>query len=71
MQSAKNVGAYQGTGGKVIQFGNRVKETQHTIVGVTEGVYPSLNLEIDQGRDFISRQIDIQTMYVFWVRCCR
>ncbi|MDH3268472.1 MAG: ABC transporter permease [Ignavibacteria bacterium] len=58
MKGAKNVGAYQGTGGKVIQFGNRETNPNTQIVGVTEGVYPSLNLEIDQGREFRSNDID-------------
>jgi len=58
MKGAKNVGAYQGTGGKVIQFGNRETNPNTEIVGVTEGVYSSLNLEIDQGREFRSNDID-------------
>jgi putative ABC transport system permease protein len=58
MKNAKNVGAYQGTGGKVIQFGNRETNPNTQIVGVTEGVYPSLNLEIDQGREFRSADIE-------------
>ncbi|MFI5238040.1 MAG: ABC transporter permease, partial [Ignavibacteriales bacterium] len=58
MKSAKNVGAYQGTGGKVIQFGNRETNPNTQIVGVTEGVYPSLNLEIDQGREFRNSDIE-------------
>jgi putative ABC transport system permease protein len=58
MKGAKNVGAYQGTGGKVIQFGNRETNPNTQIVGVTEGVYPSLNLEIDQGREFRSNDIE-------------
>ena len=58
MKNAKNVGAYQGTGGKVIQFGNRETNPNTQVVGVTEGVYPSLNLEIDQGREFRSSDIE-------------
>ncbi|MBE0571941.1 MAG: ABC transporter permease [Ignavibacteriaceae bacterium] len=58
MKDAKNVGAYQGAGGKVIKFGNRETNPNTYIVGVTEGVYPSLNLEIADGREFRSNEIE-------------
>jgi putative ABC transport system permease protein len=58
MKDAKSVGAYQGTGGKVIKFGNRETNPNTYIVGVTEGVYPSLNLEIEDGREFRSNEIE-------------
>jgi putative ABC transport system permease protein len=58
MKNAKNVGAYQGTGGKVIKFGNRETNPNTEIVGVTQGVYPSLNLEIEKGREFRNSDID-------------
>ena len=58
MKDAKIVGAYQGTGGKVIKFGNRETNPNTYIVGVTEGVYPSLNLEIADGREFRSKEIE-------------
>ena len=58
MKDAKNVGAYQGTGGKVIKFVNRETNPNTYIVGVTEGVYPSLNLEISDGREFRSNEIE-------------
>ena len=57
MQNAKHVGAYQGTGGKIIKFRNRETNPNTQIVGVTLDVYPSLNLEIDKGREF--RKSDI------------
>jgi putative ABC transport system permease protein len=58
MKDAKTVGAYQGAGGKVIKFGNRETNPNTYIVGVTEGVYPSLNLEIADGREFRSNEIE-------------
>jgi putative ABC transport system permease protein len=58
MKNAKTVGAYQGTGGKVIKFANRETNPNTYIVGVTEGVYPSLNLEIADGREFRSNEIE-------------
>jgi len=58
MKDAKNVGAYQGAGGKVIKFSNRETNPNTFIVGVTEGVYPSLNLEIEDGREFRSNEIE-------------
>jgi len=58
MKDAKTVGAYQGAGGKVIKFANRETNPNTYIVGVTEGVYPSLNLEIDDGREFRSNEIE-------------
>ena len=58
MKNAKAVGAYQITEGKVIQFANRETNPNTAIVGVTEGVYPSLNLEIEKGREFRSNDID-------------
>ena len=58
MKDAKIVGAYQGAGGKVIKFGNRETNPNTYIVGVTEGVYPSLNLEIEDGREFRSNEIE-------------
>jgi putative ABC transport system permease protein len=58
MKDAKSVGAYQGVGGKVIKFGNRETNPNTHIVGVTEGVYPSLNLEIGDGREFRTNEIE-------------
>jgi putative ABC transport system permease protein len=61
MRGVKCLGAYQGTGGKVIKFLNRETNPNTYIVGVTEGVYPSLNLEIESGREFRSNDIDYST----------
>ena len=61
MKEAKSVGAYQVTEGKVIKFANRETNPNIVIVGVTEGVYPSLNLEIEEGREFRSNDIDYST----------
>jgi len=58
MKDAKNVGAYQAADGKVIKFANRETNPNTFIVGVTEGVYPSLNLEIEEGREFRSDDIN-------------
>jgi putative ABC transport system permease protein len=58
MKDAKTVGAYQGIGGKVIKFANRETNPNTYIVGVTEGVYSSLNLEIADGREFRSNEIE-------------
>jgi len=58
MKDAKNVGAYQAADGKVIKFANRETNPNTFIVGVTEGVYPSLNLEIVEGREFRSDDIN-------------
>ena len=58
MKDAKNVGAYQAADGKIIKFANRETNPNTFIVGVTEGVYPSLNLEIDEGREFRSDDIN-------------
>ena len=52
MKNVKSIGAYQGTGGKVIKFGNRETNPDTYVVGVTQGVYPSLNLELEEGREF-------------------
>ena len=48
----ENIGAYQGNGNRIIKYGNRETNPNTYVVGVTQGVYPSLNLEIDYGREF-------------------
>jgi putative ABC transport system permease protein len=52
MKNVKNIGAYQGNGGRVIKYGNRETNPNTYVVGVTRGVYPSLNLELEDGRRF-------------------
>jgi putative ABC transport system permease protein len=61
MKDAKTVGAYQGVGGKIIKFSNRETNPNTYVVGVTEGVYASLNLEIKEGREFRSNEIEYST----------
>ena len=58
MKDAKTVGAYQVSEGKIIKYANRETNPNTAVVGVTEGVYPSLNLEIEEGREFRSDDID-------------
>jgi putative ABC transport system permease protein len=58
MKEAKEVGAYQIQEGKVIKFANRETNPNTAIVGVTQGVYPSLNLEIAEGREFRNNDIE-------------
>ena len=52
MKNVKNIGAYQGNGGRIIKYSNRETNPNTYVVGVTQGVYPSLNLEIENGREF-------------------
>lgn len=52
MKNVKNIGAYQGNGGRVIKYNNRETNPNTYVVGVTQGVYPSLNLELEDGRRF-------------------
>ena len=52
MKNVKNIGAYQGKGGRVIKYSNRETNPNTYVVGVTRGVYPSLNLELEDGRRF-------------------
>lgn len=59
--NVKNVGAYQGNGNRVIKYGNRETNPNTYVVGVTLGVYPSLNLEIDYGREFRNSDIKYST----------
>lgn len=58
MKNVKCLGAMQGSGGKIVKFGNRETNPNIYLVGVTQGVYQTLNLEINDGREF--RNSDIQ-----------
>jgi len=58
MKNVKCVGAYQGTDRKIVKFGNRETNPNTYVVGVTENVYPSLNLELERGREFRNNDID-------------
>jgi putative ABC transport system permease protein len=57
MKEAKYLGAYQGAGGKVIKFENRETNPTTYVVGVTQDVYKTLNLDIDNGREFMDNEI--------------
>ncbi len=52
------MGAYEASGGKVVKFGSRETNPNSAIVGVTQGVYRTLNLEIEDGREFRDYDID-------------
>ncbi|HVO74451.1 MAG TPA: ABC transporter permease, partial [Ignavibacteriaceae bacterium] len=58
MKDAKVLGAFQGDGGKIIKFGNKETNPNIYLVGVTQGVYRTLNLEIDEGREFRNSDIE-------------
>lgn len=58
MTDAKIVGAMQGSGGKIVKFGNEETNPNIYCVGVTQGVYTTLNLEIDEGREFRHNEIE-------------
>ncbi|MEJ2615603.1 MAG: ABC transporter permease, partial [Ignavibacteriaceae bacterium] len=51
------LGAYQVAGGKIIKYENRETNPNSFIVGVTQGVYKTLNLEIEDGREFRKDEI--------------
>jgi putative ABC transport system permease protein len=48
----------QGRGGKIIKFNNEETNPNTYCVGVTQGVYSTLNLEIEDGREFRNNEID-------------
>ncbi len=58
MTNVKALGAYLGAWGKVVKYGNRETNPNSNIVGVTQQVYQTLNLEIESGREF--RDYDIE-----------
>ncbi len=58
MSDAKIVGAMQGSGGKIIKFRNEETNPNTYCVGVTQGVYSTLNLEIEDGREFRNNEIE-------------
>ncbi|MFZ0452992.1 MAG: ABC transporter permease [Ignavibacteriaceae bacterium] len=58
MKDAECLGAYQATGGKIIKFQNRETNPNTYIIGVTQGVYRTLNLDIDDGREFRNDEIE-------------
>jgi putative ABC transport system permease protein len=58
MTDVEGMGAHEGTGGKVVRFGNRQTNPSTYVVGVTEGTYKTLNLEIEEGREI--RKTDLE-----------
>ncbi len=58
MTDAKIVGAMQGRGGRIIKYGNEETNPNVYCVGVTQGVYSTLNLEIEEGREFRNNEIE-------------
>jgi putative ABC transport system permease protein len=58
MKDVECMGAYMGSGGKVVKFGNRETNPNTYVVGVTQGTYQTLNLEIGDGREFRNDDID-------------
>src|SRR4030066_2395141 len=58
MTEAKTLGAFQGDGGKIIKFGSEETNPNIYCVGVTQGVYSTLNLEIKDGREFRNNEIE-------------
>ena len=58
MEEVECLGAYQGDGGKIIKFGNRETNPNIYLVGVTQGVYRTLNLDMETGREFRNDEIE-------------
>ena len=57
MRNVERMGAYLGTGGKIVKFGSNKTNPDTYVVGVTQGVYKTLNLEIESGREFLESEI--------------
>lgn len=57
MQNVECMGAYQGAGGKIVKFGSQETNPNTYLVGVTQDVYKTLNLEIQYGREFLENEI--------------
>ena len=58
MKNVECLGAYQGRGGKVIKYQNRETNPSTYVVGVTQGVYKTLNLDMESGREFRNNEIE-------------
>ncbi len=58
LTDVKCLGAYQGRGGKVVKFGSRQTNPNTYVVGATEGVMQTLNLELGDGRDIRKNDIE-------------
>ena len=58
MTEAKIVGAMQAGYSTIVKFGNEQTNPNITCIGVTQGIYSTLNLEIEDGREFRNSEID-------------
>ncbi len=58
LQNIQRMGAYIGAGGKVVKYGSNKTNPDTYIIGVTQGVYKTLNLEIESGREFLESEIN-------------
>ncbi len=58
MKEAKVVAAMDGKGGVMVKFRNEKTNPNIYCVGVTQGVYTTLNLEIEAGREFRNNDIE-------------
>ncbi len=57
MHNVERMGAYEGAGRKIAKFGSEETNPDTYLVGVTQGVYKTLNLEIEFGREFLEKEI--------------
>ena len=57
LTNVKSMGAFQGRGGKVVKFGSRQTNPNTYVVGATEDVMQTLNLELGLGRDIRKNDI--------------
>jgi len=58
MKNVERMGAYLGTGGKIVEYESNKTNPDSYVVGVTQGVYKTLNLDIEEGREFLQKEID-------------
>ncbi len=58
LTNVKCLGAYQGRGGKVVKFGSRQTNPNTYVVGATEQVMQTLNLDLAEGRDIRKNDIE-------------
>ena len=57
LRNVERMGAYLGAGGKIVKYGSNKTNPNANIIGVTQGVYKTLNLEIESGREFLENEI--------------
>ncbi len=58
LNGAKYIGAEQGTGGKIVKFGNKETNPNISVIGVTIGAFYTHNVEIESGREL--RETDVK-----------